>query len=97
MEADGGVTSSVSGIVTSDNLIDNLCMLIDNEKWTSTVLFYKCNKEAFLRESEDVGDRNNDVLSMVNIYCRKLVTEKPGKFIFLTKLLFVLKIFQNVL
>ncbi|KAH1002588.1 hypothetical protein HUJ04_008665 [Dendroctonus ponderosae] len=77
MEADGGVTSAVTGIVTSDNLVDNLCMLIDNEKWTSVILFYKCNKEAFLRENEEICDKGNDVLSVLNIYCRKLVADKP--------------------
>lgn len=79
MEADGGVTSSVSGIVTSDNLVDNLCMLVDNEKWTSVILFYKCNKDAFLRENGDICDRNNDVVSILNVYCRKLVGDKTGK------------------
>ncbi|XP_066250595.1 protein furry isoform X1 [Euwallacea similis] len=77
MEADGGVNPSASGIVPSDNLVDNLCMLIDNEKWTSTILFFKCNKDAFLRENDEVCDRNNDVLSIVNIYCRKLVNDRP--------------------
>lgn len=79
MEADGGVTSAVTGIVTSDNLVDNLCMLIDKEKWTSVILFYKCNKEAFVRENEEICDKSNDVLSVLNIYCRKLVADKPGE------------------
>ncbi|CAG9770963.1 unnamed protein product [Ceutorhynchus assimilis] len=81
MEADGGVSPSVSGIVTSDNLVDNLCMLIDNEKWTSVILFYKCNIDVFIRENEELCERGNDVLSIMNIYCRKLVHNKPECYI----------------
>lgn len=76
-DADGGISSSVSGI-TSDNLVMNLCKLIENERWTSTILFFKCNKEEFWKENEDLVDRNNDVITILNIYCRKLVTDKPG-------------------
>ncbi|XP_030765953.1 protein furry isoform X3 [Sitophilus oryzae] len=77
MEADGGLTLSGSGLVTTDNLVESLCMLIDNEKWTSVILFYKCNKEQFLKENDEICDRNNDVVSILNVFCRKLVNDKP--------------------
>ncbi|XP_076272167.1 microtubule binding protein furry isoform X2 [Rhynchophorus ferrugineus] len=76
MEADGGV-SSVTGLVSSENLVENLSMLIENEKWPSVILFYKCNKDIFVRENEDICDKNNDVVSILNVFCRKLVNDKP--------------------
>ncbi|XP_060535962.1 protein furry [Cylas formicarius] len=81
MEADGGITPSVTGVVTSENLVDNICHLVDNEKWTSAILFYKCNKDEFLRENGDVCERADDVTSILNVYCRKLVAEKPAYYV----------------
>ncbi|KAL1517075.1 hypothetical protein ABEB36_000886 [Hypothenemus hampei] len=85
MEADGGVSPSIMGLVTSDNLINNLCKLIDHEKWTSVVLFYKCNKDVFIRGNTDICDSFNDVLSILNIYCRKLVNDKPECYVILNQ------------
>ncbi|CAH0545977.1 unnamed protein product [Brassicogethes aeneus] len=79
-DADGGISASVSGI-SNDNLIQNLCKLIENEKWTSVILFFKCNRDEFWRDNEAVCDRNNDVMSILNIYCRKLVHDKPEYFV----------------
>ncbi|XP_050300806.1 protein furry isoform X2 [Anthonomus grandis grandis] len=79
MIADGDV--SPSSAVGTENLVENLCFLIDNEKWTSVVLFYKYNKGAFLRENEEIFDRNNDVLSIMNFYCSKMVEDRPECFV----------------
>lgn len=79
-DADGGIATALSGFVSNENLLLNLGNLIENEKWTSVILYFKCNREDFLREYDDMCERENDVLSILNIYCKKLVHDKPGKY-----------------
>lgn len=81
-DADGGIATALSGFVSNENLLSNLSNLIENEKWTSVILYFKCNKEDFLREYEEMCERENDVISILNIYCKKLMIDKPGKFTF---------------
>ncbi|CAH1110307.1 unnamed protein product [Psylliodes chrysocephalus] len=80
-DADGGISSTIAGSVSSENLLFNLCRLIENEKWTSVILYFKCNKNEFIKEFDDLCDRDNDVLSILNIYCKKLVHDKPEYFV----------------
>lgn len=82
-DADGGIATALSGFVSNENLLLNLSSLIENEKWTSVILYFKCNKEDFVREYDDLCERDNDVVSILNIYCKKLVNDKPGMFLFL--------------
>lgn len=81
-DADGGIATALSGFVSNDNLLLNLSSLIENEKWMSVILYFKCNKEDFVREYDDLCERDNDVVSILNIYCKKLVDDKPGKFLY---------------
>ncbi|XP_072390599.1 protein furry isoform X1 [Diabrotica undecimpunctata] len=80
-DADGGISSAMFGRVSSENLISDLCGLIENEKWTSVILYFKCNKEEFVKEFEELCDRENDVLTILNIYCKKLVHDKPEYYV----------------
>lgn len=65
----------------SESVLSNLSRLIENEKWTSVILYFKCNREDFLKEYEELCDKSNDVISILNIYCKKLIHDKPGKII----------------
>lgn len=79
-DADGGIATALSGIISNENLLLNLSNLIENEKWTSVILYFKCNREDFLREYDDTCEReSSDVLSILNIYCKRLVLDKPGR------------------
>ncbi|XP_057665202.1 protein furry isoform X1 [Diorhabda carinulata] len=80
-DADGGISSVIVGCVSSENLLLNLCRLIENEKWTSVILYFKCNKEEFVKEFYELCEKENDVISILNIYCRKLVHDKPEYFV----------------
>nr|XP_023011562.1 protein furry [Leptinotarsa decemlineata] len=80
-DADGGIASAMGGCVSSENLLSNLCRLVENEKWTSVILYFKCNREEFMKEFEELCDKDNDVISILNIYCKKLVHDKPEYFV----------------
>ncbi|CAH1170054.1 unnamed protein product [Phaedon cochleariae] len=80
-DADGGISSGVTGSVSSENLLANLCRLIENEKWTSVILYFKFNKEEFMKEFDELCDRENNVITILNIYCKKLVHDKPEYFV----------------
>ncbi|CAH2001764.1 unnamed protein product [Acanthoscelides obtectus] len=80
-DADGGIASALSGAVSSENLLSNICKLIENEKWISVILYFKVNKEEFVKEFEELCDKDNDLNSILNIYCKKLVQEKPECFV----------------
>lgn len=77
-DADGGIATALSGFVSNENLLLNLSNLIENEKWTSVILYFKCNREDFLRQYYELCEKDNDVISILNIYCKKLVQDKPG-------------------
>lgn len=79
-DADGGISPALSGIIGSENLLINFVKLIENEKWTSVILYFKCNRDEFFKEYDDLCDKDNDVISVLNIYCKKLVHDKPGEF-----------------
>lgn len=88
-DADGGISSAISGCVSSENLLLNMSKLIENEKWTSVILYYKCNKDEFFKEYEELCDKDNDVLSILNIYCKKLVHDKPGNCVIYFNYMFI--------
>ncbi|KAG5899999.1 hypothetical protein JTB14_009086 [Gonioctena quinquepunctata] len=80
-DADGGISAAMGGSVSSENLLSDLCKLIEKERWTSVILYFKVNREEFLKEFDELCDKDNDVISILNIYCKKLVNDKPEYFV----------------
>ncbi|RZC34682.1 Helicase C and/or DEAD domain containing protein [Asbolus verrucosus] len=76
-EADGGV----SPLSTSPNSDMNLYKLIESEKYSAALAFYKANKDDLIKEVEDLHDLSNDVHTILNLYCKKIIQDKPECFV----------------
>lgn len=74
-ETDGGV-SPVSHASSSDW---SLSKLIESEKFTSVLSFYKANKDDLIKDNEDLYDPSNDVHTILGLYCQKIVIDRPGE------------------
>lgn len=84
-EADGGTPTPVSSAPVSPNLVNTddlelaLYELLVNEKWSTAISFIKHNKGYFSRDQEHYYlDIDDDVVLMLNIYCKRLVQERTG-------------------
>ncbi|XP_969290.2 protein furry [Tribolium castaneum] len=75
-EADGGVSPPTCA--SSDT---NLYKLIESEKFSAAIAFYKANKDELLKELPDVYDAANDVHAILCLYCKKVIQDKPECFI----------------
>jgi hypothetical protein len=73
-EADGGVSSPTAS-ASSDA---NLYKLIESEKFAAAMTYYKANKEELTKEIEDISDASNDVYGVLNLYCKKIIQDRPG-------------------
>jgi hypothetical protein len=76
-EADGGVSSPTAS-ASSDA---NLYKLIESEKFAAAMTYYKANKEELTKEIEDISDASNDVYGVLNLYCKKIIQDRPECFI----------------
>lgn len=73
-EADGGVSPPSTSPTDM-----NLYKLIESEKFSTAIAFYKANKDELLKEMEDLYDSTNDVHTILNLYCKKVIQDKPGE------------------
>ncbi|XP_044272413.1 uncharacterized protein LOC123016217 [Tribolium madens] len=68
-EADGGVSPPTCS------------KLIESEKFSAAIAFYKANKDVLLKEISDVYDPTNDVHAILSLYCKKVIQDKPECFV----------------
>ncbi|KAL3276200.1 hypothetical protein HHI36_020918 [Cryptolaemus montrouzieri] len=83
-DADGGVASSslCGEDATAEEGFDlTIVKLLDKEKWTQSVLYFKQHRSAILKEFEEIRDSEDDIVTLLNIYCRKKILEKPDHFV----------------
>ncbi|KAJ8924572.1 hypothetical protein NQ315_000721 [Exocentrus adspersus] len=80
-DADGGISSSMGSLTNTESILSNLSRLIESEKWTSVILYFKFNRDDFFKDYEELFDKGNDVISILNIYCKKLCHDKPDYFV----------------
>lgn len=85
MEGDGGTPTPVSStagsptLSNSEELVSALVDLLTLEKWSCAISFVKQHKGQMNKEGEVHSDSEDDVALILNVYCRKLVQERPGK------------------
>lgn len=82
-EADGGTptpsTSSMSPTAANVTKLEiELYDLMTNEKWSAAISHVKNNRDTFTRDRDNTLDMNEDVALVLNIYCRRLIQERPG-------------------
>lgn len=83
-EADGGTPTPVSSAapspapVNAEDLENSLQDLIINEKWSGAISFVKHHRGHLSREME--AESSDDISLILNVYCKKIVQERPGKY-----------------
>lgn len=83
-EADGGTPTPVSSTTASpapsntEEVESALCELIANERWSIALSFVKHHRGQLNGDNETVIDADDDIYVIMNVYCKKLVQEKPG-------------------
>lgn len=84
-EADGGTPTPVSSTTASpapsntDELEGIVYELITNERWSAAISFAKHHRGHFNRQNEIRIDYEDDIVFILNIFCKKLIQERPGK------------------
>lgn len=75
-EADGGM--SPNSLPDARNT-STLYKLLENEKFGAAITYYRANKEDLMKENDDLSDSSSDVDTILNLYCKKIIQEKPGE------------------
>lgn len=87
-EADGGTPTPVSSAATSPSPVNveeleiALYELITNEKWSASISFIKHNRGQFVRDHDEGFETEDDIVHILNIYCKKLIQERSGLYSF---------------
>lgn len=82
-EADGGTPTPVSTAtspapITLEDLENSLYELLMNEKWPAAIALVKYHREHFNEGNINFDD---DIVVVLNSYCKKLVQERSGKIV----------------
>lgn len=78
-EADGGVVSS-SVLEESDESYETIISrFLDRQEWTRCVLYFKQHREAIISEYGDICDPDDDILTILNIYHKRKMSERQGE------------------
>lgn len=86
-EADGGTPTPMSSAPVSPTLVNvdelevSLYDLLINEKWSAAISFIKHNKSHLGRDMENYFEMEDDVVLLLNIYCKRLVQEKADCYV----------------
>ncbi|KAK9877860.1 hypothetical protein WA026_020090 [Henosepilachna vigintioctopunctata] len=83
-EADGGVPSSsqASGeLASGESFESSFVSLLDKGKWTQSIIYLKQHRSAIIKEFEDILDTDDDILMILNIYCRRKVMDTQNYFV----------------
>ncbi|XP_071055767.1 protein furry isoform X2 [Onthophagus taurus] len=86
-EADGGTPTPVSSTAASpapttlEELENSLYELITNEKWQGALSLVKHNRGQFCSDREATMEIEDDIVLILNSYCKKLITERPDCYI----------------
>lgn len=78
-EADGGVASSSAPEESGESYESMITRFLDRQEWTQCVLYFRQHRSAIIREYEDICDRDDDIHTILNIYCKRKMMERPGK------------------
>lgn len=81
-ESGGGATPTPPPSLSSDDLEAGLFELLQTERWGAALSLVKHNRGCWGLEMS-VGDCDDDVLTALNVYSKKLVHQKSGKYNFL--------------
>lgn len=85
IEADSGTPTPVSSTAMSpsnatiEELESSLYDFIINERWSTAISFIKHNRGHLSSERQGV-EFEDEIDLITNVYCKKLVQERPGKF-----------------
>lgn len=74
-EADGGVSPNSLPDAT---ITTTMYKLLENEKFVAAIAYFKANKNELMKENDDLCYSSNDVDIILNLYCKKIIQEKPG-------------------
>lgn len=86
-EADGGTPTPISSapvsptLVNVDDLEITLYDLLISEKWSAAISFMKHNKGHLGRDIENYFDMEDDVVLILNVYCKRLIQEKTDCYV----------------
>ncbi|XP_045464267.1 protein furry isoform X2 [Harmonia axyridis] len=78
-EADGGVASLSTLEENNESYDSTITRLLDRQEWTQCVLYFKQHRSAIITEYEDICDRDDDIHTILNIYCKRKMMERPDQ------------------